>query len=164
MRSDSSVPDARLDSRSTSKDASVDSSTDAGTSGPIPIGPGTTWYVRADGGSRYSTNATMGQCDGKHDAAYSGTGVNQPCAFKDFRFLYDDPSSYNQLTWAIAGGDTVVVRDGPWRIGWDNNTGTGQSWCTGWSSGPYGCLNPMEGNGCNEVSDRAHRLSGDVLL
>ena len=115
---------------------------DASPSGPIPLGPGTTWYVRADGGSRYSANATMGQCDGTHDAAYPGTGVNQPCAFGDFRFLYDDQNSYNQLTWALAGGDTVVVRDGPWRIGWDNATGNGQPWCTGWNGGPYGCLNP----------------------
>lgn len=115
---------------------------DSSTTGPIPLGAGTTWYVRKDGGTRYSASATSGQCDGKHDAAYPGSGVNQPCAFGDFRFLYDDQHSNNQLTWAIAGGDTVVVRDGPWRIGWDNNSGSGQPWCAGLSDGNSGCFNP----------------------
>ena len=51
-------------------------------------GPGTTWYIRPDGGTRYSTNQTQGQCDGQGDLAYPGSGVNQHCAFSDFRWLY----------------------------------------------------------------------------
>ncbi len=80
-----------------------------------PSGPGTTWYVRPDGGTRYSTNVTTGQCDGKGDAPYPGTGVNQHCAFNDFRYLYQDGSyadgsSFPAWGWVIAGGDTVIIR------------------------------------------------------
>ncbi len=57
-----------------------------------PTGPGTTWYVRPDGGTRYSSNVTAGQCDGMADAPYSGSGVNQHCAFNDVRMLYTDGS------------------------------------------------------------------------
>ena len=53
---------------------------------------GETWYVRKDGGSRYSAKVPTGQCDGKADSAYRGKGVNQHCAFGDFRYLYDDRS------------------------------------------------------------------------
>ncbi|MCU1322685.1 MAG: Ig family protein, partial [Acidobacteriaceae bacterium] len=81
-----------------------------------PTGPGTTWYVRGDGGTRYSANTTTGQCDGKADAAYGGVGTNQHCAFNDYRFLYDD-QSYGNRAWVIAGGDTVILRGGPWRVG-----------------------------------------------
>lgn len=75
----------------------------------------TTWYIRADGGNRYTTNVTTGQCDGKSDVAYPGTGVNQPCAFNDIRYLWAD-GTYNatgefpEWGWVIAGGDKVVVR------------------------------------------------------
>ena len=59
-------------------------------------GGGTTWFVRPDGGTRYSSNVA-GQCDGKGDAPYSGSGVNQHCAFKDVRMLWSD-GSYNYGT------------------------------------------------------------------
>jgi hypothetical protein len=55
----------------------------------LPLFGETTWYLRPDGGTRYSTNARKGQCDGKTYAAYRGNGVNQHCAFYDNRFLYD---------------------------------------------------------------------------
>jgi Putative Ig domain len=118
--------------------------------------PGTTtWYIRPDGGTRYSANATTGQCDGKHDAAYPGSGVNQPCAFSDLRYMWDD-QSYGNRAWVMAGGDTVLIRGcasnanqatpaGPnCRIGWDANTGpgAGYTWCLGGAGGPYGCGNP----------------------
>ena len=104
----------------------------------------TTWYVRADGGSRYSANATAGQCDGQGDAAYPGTGTNQHCAFGDFRFLWDDQHSYNQLNWAIAGGDTVIIDNTKqWRVGWDSPDGSNEPWCSGGDgTAPFGCLNP----------------------
>src|SRR5206468_2937635 len=86
-----------------------------------PTGPGTTWYIRPDGGTRFSANQPLGQCDGKADTAYSGTGTNQHCAFSDYRYLWDD-QSYNNDAWVIAGGDTVIVRGGPWRVGWDAAT------------------------------------------
>jgi hypothetical protein len=101
-----------------------------------------TWYVRHDGGTRYSSKVPTGQCDGKGDAAYRGHGVNQHCAFKDFRYLWDD-QSYGNDAWVISGGDTVIVRDGPWRIGFDAATGkgAGYTWCLG-GQGPYSCSNP----------------------
>src|SRR5258705_669046 len=73
--------------------------------------PGTTWYIRPDGGSRFSANQSQGQCDGKADTAYPGIGTNQHCAFNDYRFLWDD-RSYGNHGWAIAGGRTVINRRG----------------------------------------------------
>lgn len=103
-----------------------------------------TWYVRADGGTRFSSNATAGQCNGKFDAAYPGTGTNQNCAFSEVRHLWDDDSGavFNGA-WVIAGGDTVVIRgclananqvnpsNPNCRIGWDNGSGGGSTnlWC-----------------------------------
>jgi hypothetical protein len=113
-----------------------------------PGGTGTTWYIRPDGGTRYSANQTAGQCDGKADTAYSGSGTNQHCAFKDPRYLWDD-QSYGNHAWVIAGGDTVIIRGGPWRIGFDAapgscsgaGCGAGYTWCYG-GGGNYGCYNP----------------------
>ena len=74
-----------------------------------------TWYVRPKGGTPFiNAKATpSGQCDGKHDADYSGSGVNQPCAFGNIRYLWSDENTYQQLNWVISGGDTVIVRQNP---------------------------------------------------
>ncbi len=95
-------------------------------------GPGKTWYVRPDGGTRYSSNQTAGQCDGTADVSYAstgGTGVNQHCAFNDVRYLWTDGSYTNDPNagspkwgWIGSGGDTYIVRgsiaDGvSWRVG-----------------------------------------------
>ncbi len=115
---------------------------------------GKSWYVRADGGTRYSANVPSGQCDGKADAGYPGTGTNRHCAYNDFRFLWDDDSGkVGAGVWVIAGGDTVILRgctaavsqknpaDPDCRIGWDAPTGTGANrWCYG--VGSYTCYNP----------------------
>ena len=102
----------------------------------------TTWYVRADGGTRYSSNASSGQCDGQGDAAYSGKGVNQHCAFNDYRFLYDDQHTYGVKKWVIAGGDTVILDNTKqWRVGFDQNTSANDVWCFG-SGGTFSCNNP----------------------
>ena len=103
-------------------------------------GPGTTWYIRPDGGSRYSANQPLGQCDGKADVAYSGSGTNQHCAFNDYRYLYDD-KSYGNSGWVIAGGDTVIIRGGPWRVGFNQGTSSNDVWCYG-GSGNNACTNP----------------------
>ena len=114
----------------------------------------TTWYVRPDGGTRFSTRVQNGQCDGQADVPYPGKGVNQHCAFQDFRYLWDDKSgSVGIGSWVIAGGDTVIIRGctaGPnqsnasnpnCRLGWDAPTGTGDNlWCYG--VGSYSCTNP----------------------
>ena len=109
-------------------------------------GPGQTWYVRPDGGSRYSSNMPLGQCDGKSDSPYSGTGSNQHCAFKDVRSLWQDGSytvSFDQSAfpaygWIGSGGDTYLIRGSiatgvSYRIGWQNghsayDSASGQYW------------------------------------
>ena len=105
----------------------------------------TTWYIRPDGGTRFDANVPTGQCDGKSDAPYPGSGQNQHCAFNDFRSLYDDQTWQNSA-WVIAVGDTVIVRGGPYRIGIGNAMNApdanGKTWCFGSYSAPYGCYNP----------------------
>ncbi len=123
---------------------SVATSITVSSSAPIASGPGTTWYVRSDGGTRYSANAPKGQCDGQADASYAstgGTGVNQHCAFGDYRYLWDD-QSYGNNAWVISGGDTVILRGGPWRVGYDQGKNDHDVWCRGNSNAPYGCVNP----------------------
>ncbi len=68
-----------------------------------------TWFVRRDGGTRYSANVHSGQCDGKADAPYPGRGSNRHCAFSSVQYLYLD-GTYGVSKWVIAGGDTVVIR------------------------------------------------------
>jgi hypothetical protein len=91
-----------------------------------------TWYVRTDGGTRYSSNMTSGQCDGQGDMPYPGIGTNQHCAFNDVRWLWQDGSyptgSFPSYGWVISGGDTVLIRGSiangvSWRIGWNNSSG-----------------------------------------
>jgi hypothetical protein len=91
-----------------------------------------TWYVRTDGGTRYSSNMTSGQCDGQGDMPYPGIGANQHCAFNDVRWLWQDGSyptgSFPSYGWVIAGGDTVIIRGSigssvSWRVGWNNSFG-----------------------------------------
>ncbi len=96
---------------------------------------GNTWFVRKDGGSRYSSNMPHGQCDGLTDGPYPGSGTNQPCAFNDARFLWQDgsratgstQSSFPSYGWVGQGGDTYIIRgsiqDGvSWRVGYPNNS------------------------------------------
>jgi hypothetical protein len=76
---------------------------------------GTTWYVRPDGGTRFSANIASGQCDGKADAPYPGSGVNKHCAFKDVRLFWQDRSYTTGATfpgwgWIGSGGDTYIIR------------------------------------------------------
>lgn len=100
-----------------------------------------TWFVRADGGTRFSANVLAGQCDGLADVAYPGSGTNQHCAFREYRYTWDDDSGVCPLgcvgQWVISGGDTIVVRgctgnstqvnvaNPTCRIGWDNGNGGG---------------------------------------
>jgi hypothetical protein len=101
---------------------------------------GETWYIRHDGGTRYSSSMTSGQCDGKADAPYPGSGKNKHCAFKDYRYLWDD-QSYGNSKWVIAGGDTVIIRNGPWRVGFNQGSDAKDAWCVG-GNGPFSCGNP----------------------
>jgi hypothetical protein len=116
-----------------------------------PPGPGITWYVRPDGGTRYSTNQTQGQCDGKADVAYSGTGTNQHCAFNDARYLWTDGSWANDGNavapawgWIGTGGDTYLIRGGPWRVG---QSGPNSGDYFGLAGDPYGAGAPPPPSG-----------------
>ena len=101
---------------------------------PAP-GAFTTWFVRPDGGNRYDAALyNLGQCDGKADAPYPGTGYNQHCAFSDVRYMWMI-GTYGNSGWVMQGGDTLVIRgckalpkqenaDGTHcRIGWDSDSG-----------------------------------------
>jgi hypothetical protein len=117
-------------------------------------GPGTTWFIRPDGGTRYSANVPTGQCNGIYDAPYPGTGVDQNCAFNDVRYMWSDNSGA-QNAWVIAGGDTVVIRgcaalssqmnpsNPDCRLGYDNNNNGNppNSWC-GYGNPNSSCFNP----------------------
>ena len=108
----------------------------------------TTWYVRPDGGTRYSsTFAKDGQCDGKADAKYPGSGVNQHCAFKDVRNLWTDGNYCADASrwsscwkWVGAGGDTYILRGSietgvSYRVG---PNGPGSNDYYGLPGNPYG--------------------------
>jgi hypothetical protein len=118
-----------------------------------------TWFVRPDGGTRYSSNVTTGQCDGQSDAAYSGSRKDRHCAFNDVRYMWMD-GTYGNSAWVMAGGDTLVIRgcsalrsqqnaDVPHcRIGWDKATGNDAQnfWCAGVDAW-WGCSMPPPPNG-----------------
>jgi hypothetical protein len=101
-------------------------------------GTGHTWYVRPDGGTRFSSNVATGQCDGTADASYAstgGTGTNQHCAFNDVRLLWSDASYTDGTTfpgwgWIGSGGDTYIIR---------GSIGTGASYRVGWNSASTYC-------------------------
>ena len=71
-----------------------------------PSQPGTTYYVRPDGGS-YT------ECTGTVDAAYSGSGEDQPCAWNHpFQALPPGETS------RILGGDTLIITSGSYQMGY----------------------------------------------
>lgn len=88
----------------------------------------TTWYVRSDGG-------TATQCDGKHWAAYPGSGTNQPCAYNHPMWLVSGLSGGNTTqrgSWVIAGGDVVLIRNtDTYIIGLDDASGAETTLCNG---------------------------------
>ncbi len=62
----------------------------------------TTWYVRDDGG-------TSSQCTGTTNAAYSGSGTGQACAF--IHPAYALGTGNAGVTGVMAGGDTLIIKD-----------------------------------------------------
>jgi hypothetical protein len=100
-----------------------DSSGQAGTS---PVEP-QTYFVRTDGG-------TLDQCDGRSNSAYTGTGSN--CAVNHLFELL--PPEKEPL---INGGDTVIVADGEYRMGYTEGVyDSSTSKCS--SHWPYSCVMP----------------------
>jgi hypothetical protein len=91
-----------------------------------------TWFVRPDGGDRK-------ECTGKSDAAYSGKGTLQACAFRHPYYLFTSDVVNNKV-WIVQGADTVILRGGPYRMGYKGPTQK-DSWgsCV---DDPQGCSMP----------------------
>ncbi len=126
---------------------------------------GATWYVRRDGGTRYSSNAPKGQCDGSADVGYRGKGVNQHCAFNDVRYLWADGSYTNNPAagspawgWIGSGGDTYLIRgslaDGvSWRVGY-SGPNISSNYQLGLAGNPYGSGAPPPPSGTSSQHTR----------
>ncbi len=70
-----------------------------------------TYYIRTDGGSPE-------QCNGRVDAPYPGSGVNQPCAWDHpFRALPPPGPGGVLPSPRIAGGDTLIIASGSYKMG-----------------------------------------------
>ncbi len=97
-----------------------------------------TWYVRTDGGDR-------SQCSGTVDAPYSATVTGKACALKHpfYLFTTDDPAVLETPAWIVAGGDTVVLGDGEYRIGYKRNEAAGYWNFRGCRGDPFNCTNPV---------------------
>ena len=65
-----------------------------------------TYYVRTDGG-------TSTQCTGLADAAYSGSGSNQACAFNHPFWVLSVAGAPNKMV----GGDTLIIGPGEFQMG-----------------------------------------------
>ncbi|MEP6633297.1 MAG: VCBS repeat-containing protein, partial [Luteimonas sp.] len=87
----------------------------------------TTYYVRTDGG-----DAT--QCTGRGDAAYSGSGTAQNCAWKSPHYALPASGALR-----IKGGDTLIIGSGSYMIGW-GAPGAAGGRC--YEGGPYDCYLP----------------------
>lgn len=99
-----------------------------------------TWYVRADGGDR-------SQCNGKANTPYPGQGSDLDCALKHPFYLFTTGPANNRPVetpkWIIAGGDTVVLQNDEYRIGYKSNDANGYWNFTGCRGGPATCYNPV---------------------
>ncbi len=105
----SGVQFARNSKRRT--DAQIEDWINAGCASPITIG--NIFYVRTDGG-----NVT--QCDGRANVAYPGSGTNQACAWNSpamaLPIWQPSPSAVKPAP-RIAGGDTLIIGSGDYKIG-----------------------------------------------
>lgn len=103
-----------------------------------------TWFIRPDGGDRK-------QCTGKVDAAYRGKGSRQPCAFNHPYQLITN-GEYGNKDSLLEGGDTVIIRGGPYRMGY-KGPNPNDYWgnCPG---NPYACSMPPLPSGTPEHPTR----------
>ncbi len=110
----------------------------------LPTTGSSTWYVRLDGGDRK-------QCTGKVDSPYRGHGASQPCAFKHPQNLFAN-GEYGNKGWIIAGGDTILIRGGPYRMGFTGpNANDHPGLCPG---DPFGCFMPPVPSGTDNHPTR----------
>jgi hypothetical protein len=108
------------DSSNPDQTKSASTSIAIATEAPQSAGPGTTWYIRADGG-------TNTQCTGKKNAAYPGSGSGQACAFNHPYQMLNSSGAWN----SFAGGDTIQFADSgsshTYYMG-EQNAGIGTDW------------------------------------
>jgi len=108
-------------------DTGEEPSSPSGSMAPVftPHTPGSTFFIRTDGGSAE-------QCTGLEDAPYPGSGFAQPCAWDHpFRALPPDGAPL------IVGGDTLIIGAGSYRMGYG---APGDDNCD--EQGSYGCHMP----------------------
>src|SRR5207253_316741 len=88
----------------------------------------TTYYVRADGG-------TTSQCTGLGNAAYSGGGTAQNCAWHHpFDALPPQADTSNPSPVRLHSGDTLIIGAGSYQIGVNAPGANAYSACNaGWS-------------------------------
>lgn len=91
-----------------------------------------TWYVRTDGGS-YGTTSTT--CNGQTDAAY--TGGNGPNCAVNHPFEVLGTYAGTPRVQRIAGGDTVIIKNGSYRMGYTAGTYDTGSCYSAWT---YDCI------------------------
>jgi hypothetical protein len=104
--------------------------------GQIPAAPGHVYYVRPDGGN-------ADQCTGLVDAPYPGGGNHQPCAWDHpFRALQPSGEAGVPGTVRIAGGDTLIIAAGSYRLGYG---APGAENCR--SDYPWDCVMPAVPSG-----------------
>jgi hypothetical protein len=110
----------------------------------LAVGQTQNWFVREDGGDR-------NQCTGKSDSPYRGKGGGQPCAFRHPYYLFTS-DRYNDKSWLVRGGDTVIIRGGPYRMGYKGPNAK-DYWgnCPG---DPYNCSMPPVPSGTSEHPTR----------
>lgn len=91
----------------------------------------TTYYVRTDGG-------TSAQCTGTTNAAYSGSGSNQACAFNHPFWALAPGSKASNYTPAtvMKPGDTLVIGSGSYMIGY-GASGSNTTMC--YQPATWGC-------------------------
>lgn len=108
--------------------------------GDHPLPPGRTWFIRSDGGDR-------SQCTGLVDEPYPGSGIQQACGFKHPYYLFTN-DAYGNRDWVVRGGDTILIRGGPYRMGYKGPAAK-DFWgsCPG---DPYGCSMPPLPSGTAE--------------
>lgn len=101
-----------------------------------------TYFVRPDGGTRWSTNVTTGQCNGTANVAYSGTGVNQNCSWNNPMYAFTDESSASVYTGALQGTDTLIIAPStvPYPVG------TKSDGVTGWITNDAGAMAMQSGS------------------
>ncbi len=77
-----------------------------------PSAAGHVYYIRPDGGN-------VNQCTGLVNAPYPGSGSHQPCAWDHpFRALQPSGEPGVPGTVRIAGGDTLIIAAGSYRMGY----------------------------------------------